>query len=292
MNGTETTTGYVGDLKVHPRARGSGAADLLTAYARDACATLCGDDAPVLVTILAGNAAMEHRARGPRGMPVLARFATLRVAAIPLLWERRERVTGLSIWPASPRDLPRMAALWKEVAPTRQLAPRLDADSLGAWIADAPGLDLSNYLLALDMRGRLRGFLGVWDQSSFKQMRVVSYSSRLAVARGAINLVASVAGATRLPPPGSPLPALAIVHVCAPDAATLRALLLEAYRRYRGGHHALLTLGLDERDPLLAATSGLLTQPTRVHAYLTSARGSADVSTLSRRPLHHETALV
>lgn len=292
VNGLETTTAYVGDFKVHPNARGSGAADLLTAYARDASGALCGDDAPVLATILAGNGAAERRARGPRGMPVLARFATLNVAAIPLLWERRERVGGFSIWPAAPRDLERMAALWRDLAPSRQLAPALTADSLGVWIGRAPGLALSDYLLALDARGRLRGFLGVWDQASFKQMRVVSYSPRLAVARGAINLVASLARVARLPEPGMPLPALAITHVCAADVATLRALLLEAYRRHRGGHHAFLTLGLDVRDPLMAATAGLLAQPTLVHAYVTSARGATDAASFVGRPLHHETALV
>jgi hypothetical protein len=292
LNGAEATTGYVGDLKVHPAARRSGATDLLTAYARETCAALCGEDAPVLVTILAGNEAMERRAGGPRGMPVLARFATLRVEAIPLLWERRERVAGLSIWPAAERDLPRMTALWRDIAPTRQLAPAIDAASLGAWVARAPGLVLSDYLLALDMRGRLRGFLGVWDQSSFKQMRVVSYSPRLAIARGAINVVASVAGATQLPQPGAALPALAITHVCASDASTLRALVLEAYRRHRGGRHAFMTLGLDVRDPLLAATRGLLAQPTLVHAYVTSARGAAEAGHLRGLPLHHETALV
>jgi hypothetical protein len=292
LNGVETTTGYVGDLKVHPSARRSGAADLLTGYARDVSSALCGEDSPVLVTVLAGNGAMERRARGPRGMPILARFATLSVAAIPLLWERRQRVAGLSIWPAAERDLERMAALWRDLASARQFAPVVDADSLGTWIGRAPGLAFSDYLLALDGRGRLRGFLGVWDQTSFKQMRVVSYSTRLAIARGAINLIASLARAVRLPEPGAPLPALALTHVCAADAATLRALLLEAYRRHRGGRHAFLTLGLDARDPLLAATTGLLAQPTLVHAYVTSARGAADAGQVAGRPLHHETALV
>lgn len=292
LNGREVITGYVGDLKVHPTARRSGVADLLTAYARDACLTFCGEDAPVLITILAGNDAMVRRARGPRGMPVLTRFATLRAAAIPLLWERRERVAGLSIWPAAERDLPRMAALWHDVGPTRQLAPAIDAASLEAWIARAPGLALSDYLLALDMRGRLRGFLGVWDQSSFKQMRVVSYSPRLALARGALNVVASFARATPLPEPGGALPALAITHICATDAATLRALLLEAYRRHRGGRHAFMTLGLDVRDPLLSATRGLLAQPTLVHAHVASGNGSIRSAAMAARPLYHETALV
>jgi hypothetical protein len=292
VNGVERVTGYVADLKVHPSARRSGVADLLTGYARDTAIELCGESAPVLTTILAGNSAMERRTRGPRGMPPLVRFATLRASAIPLLWERRERATGLSIWPAADRDLPRMAALWREIAPGRQLAPVLDAASLGAWIRRAPGLAISDFLLGLDTRGRLRGFLAVWDQASFKQMRVVSYSPRLALARGAINLASLLTGSARLPAPEAALPALAITHVCATDALTLRALLLEAYRRHRGRQHAFMTLGLDAVDPLNAALPGLLAQPTLVHAYVASGDGSIDPAWMAARPLHHETALV
>jgi hypothetical protein len=134
--------------------------------------------------------------------------------------------------------------------------------------------------------------MGVWDQREFKQMRVSSYSRRLTIARHAINLVAPLAGSARLPGLGSVLPALATVHVCARDAIVLRALLLEAYRRYRGPHYAFITVGLDARDPLLVATTGLMAQPTRVDAYVTTPRGSADPSRFAGRLLHYETALV
>ena len=71
VNGSERPIAYVSDLKVHPTARGSGAADLLTQYACETAAELCGASAPLLATILAGNAAMENRARtAPRASAV------------------------------------------------------------------------------------------------------------------------------------------------------------------------------------------------------------------------------
>ena len=82
------------------------------------------------------------------------------------------------------------------------------------------------------------------------------------------------------------------MHVCADEPFVLRALLLDAYRRFRGGRHAFLTVGLDERDPLMAAMGGLLAQPTRVHAYVTTPTGFADPEPLSRIPTQLETALV
>ena len=97
VNGVERIVGYASDLKVHPKARGTGAADLLVRYVTDASAELCGMDTPVLCTILAGNRPMESRARGPRGTPALFRFATLSVMAIPLLWERDETVAGFHV---------------------------------------------------------------------------------------------------------------------------------------------------------------------------------------------------
>jgi hypothetical protein len=134
--------------------------------------------------------------------------------------------------------------------------------------------------------------MGVWDQREFKQMRVSSYSRRLSVARHAINLIAPLAGSARLPELGAVLPALATVHMCAREPLVLRALLLEAYRRYRGPHYSFITLGLDARDPLLVATMGLLAQPTRVDAYVTTPGGSVDPSLFAGRLLHYETALV
>jgi hypothetical protein len=189
-------------------------------------------------------------------------------------------------------DLEPMAALWRTIGPGRQLATVADAPALARWIARAPGLDVGDYLLAHDAHGRLRGFVGIWDQAPLKQLRVVSYSPRLALARRAINAAAPLAGSPGLPAAGHELPALAAVHVCADEPAVLRALLLDAYRRHRGGRHALLTLGLDVRDPLLQATRGLLAQPTRVHAYAANAAGVAHAQAFAARPLHHETALV
>jgi hypothetical protein len=292
MNGAPSPMGYASDFKVHPVWRGTGAADMLARWVTDTIAELCRDDTPTLLTILGGNSRMENRVRGPRGAPRLARFASLSVRAIPLLYERRHRVSGIAVRAARPGDVEAMAALWREVAPRRQLADVLDAGSLTEWIRRAPGLSIEDYLLAHDRRGRLLGFMGVWDQSGFKTLRVVGYSPRLAVVRRAINAVAPMAGAPRLPEPGGALPILATVHICAAQPRVLRALILEAYRRHRGGRHALLSVGLDARDPLIKATRGLLAQPTAVHAYVTTPKGKADPSMFDGRPLHYETALV
>jgi hypothetical protein len=286
---------YVSDLKVHPRHRQGTVADLLTTHARDACARIGGPRQSVFLGILAGNSRMERRAHGPRGLPSFARFATVRTHAVPLLLPRRAgRHWGLRVRRAGTRDLEEMATLWSTVARSRQLTAVHDAESLGRWVTDAPSLALSDFLLAHRLDGRLAGFLGIWDQAAFKQLRVTRYSPRLRVVRHALNAAATVLGGVRLPAAGQPLRIATATHLCiaAGDHAVMRALVLHGCARLRAEGYAFLNVGLDPRDPLDVSLRGLFAQPTDAHVYVGTPGGPYAGPSLADRPLHFETALV
>lgn len=293
LHGRPAQTLYVGDLKVHPAHRGGAVADALSRFARETCHEIGGDDTPVLLTVLAGNRPMERRANGPRGLPCLCRFATIRSWSVPVLWRRRP-IPGLRVEQGSEDDLREMAALWDRVASARQMAPVLDAAGLGRWIAGAPGLRAEDYLLARHSDGTLAGFAAFWDQSGFKQLRVTGYSRRLRWVRAAYNGAARVLGSQPLPPSGGEMRCLTAVHVCAPadEPPVLRAILVEACNRALRDSFGFVNLGLDARDPLNTAVSGLLAQPTDVNAYVTTAAGRYAGPALDDRPLHYEIALV
>ena len=294
LGGHPTPAMYVSDLKVHPDHRGAGVADALTAWARDACVEAQGQDAVVYLTILAGNRAMQRRMSGPRGLPHLATVATLRTHTVSLLWRRRPPDAGLTVTPASAADLDEMAALWSAVARRRQYSAVYDAASLGAWIEAAPDLRLSSYRLARRPSGSLAGFVGVWDQSAFKRLRVTSYSSKLAAVRAGYNALAPLAGGTRLPPPGGALHNLTAVHLCVPpeEPAVLRALLVDAYNAHRGRGHSFLNVGLDAADPLAGALRGLHAQTTDIWFCTASLAGRPRRREPDGLPVHHEIALV
>ena len=294
VDGCVMRTGYAGDLKVHPAHRDGTAADALTRFASGALREFGGNALLTLVTVLEGNRAMERRAAGPRGLPQLIRFATLEVHALPFLWPRAESVRGITVRAARREDLEEMGALWRVVAPNRQLAPALDAERLAAFIDAAPGLAIEDYLVACRADGRIAGFLALWDQRLLKQLRVLGYSRRLSFARTALNAIAPVTGTPRLPEPGSVLPSLAALHLCVPDTAPelLRALLLHAHAVHRRTGRLFLTLALDRRDPLRVALRGLFAQPTHVGAYATTPKGRWSGRRLDGRPLHFESALV
>ena len=301
VNGAPAPTAYVSDLKVHPAFRGrrngtGSVADALSEYARDTVgATDCR--MPTLITVLGGNVAMAPRLAGPRGLPRLTPFATIRTFAVPLFVLRRlgsSLPQGLGVRPAEERDLDDMAALWRTVAPLRQLAPVLSADAFPRLSADATGLSVASYWIARHASGHLAGFVALWDQHRLKNTIVQRYSRRAALFRHAFNLAAPLVGAPRLPAPGAPLRYLSAFQVCVPanEPGVLRALLVAAARPHAGSPYAFCTIGLDVTDPLARALAGCWAHTTLVHAYVTTAAGAYDGPPLDALPLHFETALV
>ncbi|HYN81397.1 MAG TPA: GNAT family N-acetyltransferase [Gemmatimonadaceae bacterium] len=292
LDGRVQRTAYIGDLKVHPDHRDSVIADALSRSAAE-CMGHLPENTPVLITVLAGNAAMERRLAGPRGLARFSHVGTIRTHSLSILWKRRNPVRWAAVSPATWSDVEEMAALWREVASQRQLAPAHDADSLARWVREAPGLDIRDFRLARARDGKLLGFLGLWDQRQFKQLTVVSYSSRMALARRVFNFLAPLTSSEPLPRAGAPLNAVTATHVCVQHdrADVLRALLVSAHNELRGSGCSLLNIGLDISDPLGVALKGLLAQPTYIHAYVTNARGKAWHAELGGT-LHYEIALV
>ncbi|HVF40838.1 MAG TPA: hypothetical protein VM939_13140 [Gemmatimonadaceae bacterium] len=294
LDGSPHLTGYTGDLKVHPEHRDGIVADELTRFGVRANAEL-PRGTPTLITVLAGNRAMERRLAGPRGLPRFDRIATVRTHSITIMWKRRlPRGLSLRVQRATWKDLDEMIALWNRVAPQRHFAPVLDADSLSDWIRKAPGLDISSYRLARDSHGELLGFVALWDQSAFKELRVDAYSARMAAARHCFNAVATAIGGEKLPAPGMALRHLTALHICVPGDRpdVLRAIAIESHNSLRHAGYSFINFGLDVEDPLTAAFDGLFAQPTDINACVSPPFAPFNGNVRSALPFHYEIALV
>jgi len=294
LNGEATPAMYVSDLKVHPAHRGGGVADALTTWARDACVAAHGPRTLTFLTILAGNEGMARRMEGPRGLPHMDRVATYRTHTVPLLGRRRQRGAAVEVRRAQAADLDDMAALWARLAPGRQFAAVCDPASFAAWIEAAPDLAVSDYRVARRPDGTLAGFMGVWDQSAIKRLRVTGYSWKLGLVRRVFNALTPLVGATRLPPPGGALRNLTAVQVCvAPeDPDVFRAIVIDAYNENRRRGFSFLNVGLDVSDPLAGALKGLWAQPTDIWVCVASLEEDPAGAACDGRPTHHEIALV
>ena len=292
VNGRESRTGYAGDLKVHPAHRNTAIADELSMYCARSFKGLPAT-APVLITVLAGNRSMERRLPGPRGVPAFNYIGTIRTHSVPILWHRKT-AGSIEISPAEWRDLDEMAALWKRMAPLRQLAAVMGVEAMASWIRSTPGLAISRYRVARSQSGELLGFFAIWDQRSFKQLNVIGYSRRMRMARAMFNMAAPAMGGERMPAAGEALSCVTIAHICVSGERpeVLRALLTSAHNELRHTGISFINVGLDKRDPLSQAVDGFFAQPTDVNAYITKSRFGVRSEPLDEAPIHYEIALV
>ena len=97
--------------------------------------------------------------------------------------------------------------------------------------------------------------MGMWDQSAYKQDIVHAYGPSLRRLRPAYDLAARVIGARPLPAPGEPIRSAFAAFVCVADddPDVFRSLLRATCARARARGLALITIGLTDDDPLLAA---------------------------------------
>jgi hypothetical protein len=283
---------HVSDLKVRKGAP-AGAADALSRFAVEACRDFVGPRGLAVCTVLAGNRPMTRRAHGPRGLPILRLAGRFRTYSVPLLPVLPRAPRELSVEPAVAGDVPEMIGLWRTLAPQLQLSPVLDEACFARWLAAAPSLELSDYWVAREPGGALRGFVGLWDQRAFRQLRVTSYPWHLRVGRGAFNALAFATAGARLPPRGGVLGCIAAVHPCVPldEPRVLRTLLLRAAPTLRD-EFTLITLGLDARDTRASALSGLFATAIDANVYVSSASGEYAGPPLDARLFHHELALL
>lgn len=149
---------------------------------------------------------------------------------------------------ALPDDMPHLVAFHRSLA--RTLAPGLSAEDLaqGRW----PGLAPHDFLIA-ERAGRLVGFVALWDQRRFRQLRVMGYRRPLSACRGVANLLGPLTGFPHLPKVGEDLALgyMSFLSVLPGDHDTALS-LVEAARRLAGARGLRsVALGLAGGDPLL-----------------------------------------
>ena len=132
----------------------------------------------------------------------------------------------------------------------RQFFPVYEKTSLSG--PATRGFQVEDLLIARQA-GEIRGVLGLWDQSGYKQSVVQSYDKSLRRIRPLYNLAARAVGVQSLPAPGDHILSAYASFICVTDDDPhIFALLLgRAYRLATERGYAYLMLGLVERDPLL-----------------------------------------
>lgn len=206
VDGEERCSGYLSMLRSRREARsGTG---LARGY-RFLHSLHADRKAPYYLTsILEDNAAALSQLTGGRGgLPVYSQVARFITYLIPLRRNPRKPRESALVRRAILADLPEAVAalnLWDR---KHQFAPYYRLDDLLGKTGLLPAFDWQDLYLQRE-HGKVVGTLGVWDQSTFKQTKVASYSRQMNWMRPFYNLLATIRGIPGLPDVGGQIKCL------------------------------------------------------------------------------------
>ena len=213
LNGRPASLGYLSGLRLQQAFRRGTALARGYAFLRQLHED--GRAAAYLSTIIEDNREVMALLTGGRaGLPRyrdLGRYVTFAVALGAWPPGRRPR-TDVIVSHAAPSELDAVVAFLNDHGRRRQFSPVVHRSDFGspAW----RGLEPSNVVLARGGHGRIEGVAACWDQSAYKQTRVVRYRRLLATTRPLLNTVLRLAGFPGLPDEGALIPALNLSLIC------------------------------------------------------------------------------
>ena len=266
VNGKRKEVGYLGQLRVDEQFRGRWLVSRGMRYFRE-----LHQDGRVdgyITTIIEGNdvarGLLVERARPHH--PVYREIGRLLGFELILRRPLRQKPTPYVITRGSQHDLAEIVAFLSTHGPDKNFFPVYEADDFRDGTTTA-GFSAEDFCVAR-LHDDIVGVVGLWDQSSFKQIIARGYPWYLNAIRPAYNLLERVRGGKALPSPGNTFHHIYASFACIrendPDIfrVLLRHVCNEAGRR--GFSH--LSLGLEERDPLAAVAKSFphISYPARV----------------------------
>ncbi|MEA5581228.1 hypothetical protein VB620_07730 [Nodularia harveyana UHCC-0300] len=251
INGELTKLGYLADLRVNPDYRRG---TLLARGYKYLKKLHLKNPVPLYFSlILEGNLpAIKNLTGGRAGLPQYHDLGRIYSPAIHLDLPKSEiKIRGVTFQRGKPEMLPEILAFIKQWRSQKQFAPDYNIDDFHSH--RLRGLKAEDFYLAI-RNNELVGTIAAWEQETFRQTHIESYSPSLARMRFFYNLLAQVTPLKPLPSPGTMVPYfyLAFVAIAHNSPEIFRALLRQLYRdRYQGKWHYFIA-GLHENDPLTA----------------------------------------
>jgi hypothetical protein len=185
--------------------------------------------------------------------------------------QRIDSTPGIKVRTATLSDLDEMKALFETSLRRRSFSPILNLEDLGSptW----RDLTLSDFLIA-EKHGAIVGNIGLWNQSRFQRLRMISYSPVLKTLRPLWNAWSGLQGGIALPRAGETLPICKATAIACEndDPAILRSLLSVALTR---NADKLLLIGFSNEDPLTRALQGVRGRKNFGRHFLVGWDGSA-----------------
>jgi len=252
VNGRPVHFGWLSDLRLEPAHRGG----TLVARGYRFLRQLHGDGRVELygtVIFHDNQTALRTIAATRADLPGYHDLGVIHCPGINLRRRKPTLTAGCDIVRAGRELLPEIVDCLNRNNARKQFAPVHDVESFihgNRWKDFQP----SDFVVAL-RNNHVVGVVGRWDQSAFKQTRVISYGKRLRWMVPAANAVQTLLGAPAFPEPGQYVPFfyMSFIAIDQDDVGVFRALLRQVYNDSVGSSFRYAMVGLHERDPLLPA---------------------------------------
>jgi hypothetical protein len=252
VNGRSVHFGWLSDLRLEPAHRGG----TLVARGYRFLRQLHGDGRVELygtVIFHDNQTALRTIAATRADLPAYHDLGVIRCPGINLRRRKPTLTAGCDIARGGRELLPEIVDCLNRNNARKQFAPVHDVESFihgNRWKDFQP----SDFFVALRNK-HVVGVVGRWDQSGFKQTRLISYGKRWRWMVPAANAVQTLLGAPAFPEPGQYVPFfyVSFIAIDQDDAGVFRALLRQVYNDSVGSSFRYAMVGLHERDPLLAA---------------------------------------
>ncbi|MGA8220363.1 MAG: hypothetical protein WB780_01830 [Candidatus Acidiferrales bacterium] len=252
INGEPASFGWLSDLRLQPAYRGG----TLVARGYRFLRELHADGNTLLygtVIFHDNQTALRTIATGRASLPAYHDLGVIHCPGINLRRRKRPVAADCEIVRGRREMLPEIVDCLNRNNARKQFAPVHDIEGFthgGRW----RDFQASDFYVAC-RKGKLIGVVGWWDQSAFKQTRVISYGGRLRWLVPAANALHSLLGTPAFPSSGEHVPYfyVSFVAVDHDDVTIFRALLRQLYNDAVGSAFCYAIIGLHEHDPLLPA---------------------------------------
>ncbi len=132
---------------------------------------------------------------------------------------------------------------------------------------DERGLQIEDYYLALNRKGKIQGVCLAWDCSAFKRTMILKYPPAYYPVLLAYKALSALLPMAPFPKEGESFRELTLTDYAASDrdVRVMHALLSEIYRRHHNRKFHFMNFGSCTGDPLLKATKGFWCRDTVSH---------------------------
>lgn len=253
---------YGSDLRIAPEYQGTRVLIYINRAVRD-----CVQDTWYQSVILDENDKSRGALEGGRaGLPLFKPMGSILTHTITGV---KRGFLRANLQNATINDVEDMNAFISKMSDYYQFLPNYDFKKLAMGDGYFNGLTLGDFLLLRDDKLQIRGLVGLWNQKSFKQTRVVDYSRSVALFRPFYNVWSILSGGFILPAKGQTFDYLALHSPLThpQDTEAFRQLLHSAWQQVRLQNKRAMTLTLADSDPRLAVLSDFSSIPLKAYQY-------------------------